>query len=71
MDAYFPFDPYQLPVSRGWIEDDYVAWKGIPGMTVEDDDDSTDGEDGGVDLDDDEEEDEEEEDTATDGEEED
>jgi len=71
MDAYFPFDPYQLPVSRGWIEDDYVAWKGIPGMTVEDYYDSTDGEDGGVDLDDDEEEDEEEEDTATDGEEED
>ena len=53
LDAYFPFDPYQLPVSRRWIASDYVEWKGIPGE--EDRDDSTNGEDeedGGVDLED-------------------
>ncbi|QSZ29756.1 hypothetical protein DSL72_004273 [Monilinia vaccinii-corymbosi] len=45
LDAYFPFDPYQLPVSKKWIEDDYVQWKGIPGLNQEeDDDDSGDGE---------------------------
>lgn len=39
LDAYFPFDPYQLPKSRRWIEDDYVQWRGIPGMKTEEDDD--------------------------------
>jgi RNA polymerase I-specific transcription initiation factor RRN3 len=55
LDAYFPFDPYQLPVSKRWIEGDYVEWKGIPGESNgEDGDDSTDdAEDGGVELDDD------------------
>jgi RNA polymerase I-specific transcription initiation factor RRN3 len=65
LDAYFPFDPYQLPVSRRWIVSDYVEWKGIPGE--DDRDDSTNGEDeedGGVDLDD------EDVDTATDDDEE-
>jgi RNA polymerase I-specific transcription initiation factor RRN3 len=38
LDAYFPFDPYQLPISKKWIEDDYVQWKGIPGLNQEDDD---------------------------------
>jgi RNA polymerase I-specific transcription initiation factor RRN3 len=37
LDAYFPFDPYQLPVSKKWIEEDYVQWKGIPGLNQEDD----------------------------------
>jgi RNA polymerase I-specific transcription initiation factor RRN3 len=65
LDAYFPFDPYQLPVSRRWIASDYVEWKGIPGE--DDRDDSTNGEDeedDGVDLDD------EDVDTATDDDEE-
>ncbi|TPR11663.1 Dolichol phosphate-mannose biosynthesis regulatory protein (DPM2) family protein [Aspergillus niger] len=30
LDAYFPFDPYQLPRSRRWVENDYVHWRGIP-----------------------------------------
>lgn len=44
LDAYFPFDPYQLPVSKKWIEGDYIQWKGIPGLNQpeEDDDDSED-----------------------------
>jgi RNA polymerase I-specific transcription initiation factor RRN3 len=65
LDAYFPFDPYQLPVSRRWIASDYVEWKGMP--SEDDRDDSTNGEDeedGGVDLDD------EDVDTATDDDEE-
>ncbi|ESZ97945.1 hypothetical protein SBOR_1668 [Sclerotinia borealis F-4128] len=43
LDAYFPFDPYQLPVSKKWIEDDYVQWKGIPGLNQEEDDDDSSG----------------------------
>lgn len=62
LDAYFPFDPYQLPVSRRWIEGDYVVWKGIPGRDEDGDDDSTDEEDGGLEMDDEEEDD----NTATD-----
>jgi RNA polymerase I-specific transcription initiation factor RRN3 len=31
MEAYFPFDPYVLPTSKHWLEDDYVHWEGIPG----------------------------------------
>ncbi len=48
LDAYFPFDPYQLPISKRWIEEDYVQWKGIPGLNQEeeeDDDDSSEGDD--------------------------
>jgi len=66
LDAYFPFDPYQLPVSKRWIEGDYVQWKGIPGLNQEDDSDDDSGEEDGeddVDVDDD--------DTATDGDDED
>lgn len=63
LDAYFPFDPYQLPVSKRWVEDDYVQWKGIPGLDQEEDDDDESGDDeddeeGGAEVD--------EEDTATD-----
>jgi len=29
LDAYFPFDPYQLPRSKKWIEGDYVNWEGV------------------------------------------
>ena len=32
LEGYFPYDPYSLPVSRRWIESDYVEWKGIPGQ---------------------------------------
>jgi RNA polymerase I-specific transcription initiation factor RRN3 len=35
LDAYFPFDPYQLPLSKRWLEGDYVQWKGIPGLNQE------------------------------------
>ncbi|EPQ64152.1 hypothetical protein BGT96224_76 [Blumeria graminis f. sp. tritici 96224] len=42
LDAYFPFDPYQLPISKRWIEGDYVQWKGIPGLDQGQDDDSDD-----------------------------
>lgn len=40
LDAYFPFDPYQLPRSRRWLEDDYVHWRGIPGVDDQDEGDS-------------------------------
>ncbi|OQE28002.1 hypothetical protein PENFLA_c005G07920 [Penicillium flavigenum] len=49
LDAYFPFDPYQLPRSRRWLEGDYVEWRGIPGLDDANDSDS------GVDESDDEE----------------
>ena len=32
LDAYFPFDPYQLPRSKKWIEGDYREWAGVPGL---------------------------------------
>ncbi|KAI9736896.1 MAG: hypothetical protein M1818_005947 [Claussenomyces sp. TS43310] len=41
LDAYFPFDPYQLPASKKWIEGDYVAWKGIPGLNRDDEDEDS------------------------------
>jgi RNA polymerase I-specific transcription initiation factor RRN3 len=40
LDAYFPFDPYQLPRSRRWLEGDYVEWRGIPGLDQDEDSDS-------------------------------
>ncbi|PSS23136.1 hypothetical protein M430DRAFT_26064 [Amorphotheca resinae ATCC 22711] len=62
LDAYFPFDPYQLPVSKRWIEKDYVQWKGIPGLNQDDDDSGDEEIDETVDVDVDTD------DTATDGE---
>lgn len=41
LDAYFPFDPYVLPRSKRWLEEDYVSWKPVPGMPVEKEDDSS------------------------------
>lgn len=32
LDAFFPFDPYQLRKSGRWMEGDYNVWKGVPGM---------------------------------------
>ncbi|KAB8621931.1 hypothetical protein FH972_026040 [Carpinus fangiana] len=52
LDAYFPFDPYQLPLSKKWLANDYNEWKGVPGLhetlpveDVEEEQDSSDGED--------------------------
>ncbi|KPM41774.1 hypothetical protein AK830_g4802 [Neonectria ditissima] len=42
LDPYFPFDPYQLPVSKRWLENDYVNWKAVQGLNAEDEDDSDD-----------------------------
>ncbi|OAA37239.1 RNA polymerase I specific transcription initiation factor RRN3 superfamily [Metarhizium rileyi] len=38
LDPYFPFDPYQLPISKRWLADDYVHWKSVPGLNQDDDD---------------------------------
>ncbi|OCT44576.1 RNA polymerase I-specific transcription initiation factor RRN3 family protein [Cladophialophora carrionii] len=46
LEGYFPYDPYHLPMSKHWIEGDYVAWKGIPGEEAED----TESEDEGMDV---------------------
>ena len=27
LEAYFPFDPYQLPKSKKWVENDYNEWE--------------------------------------------
>ncbi|KJZ80604.1 hypothetical protein HIM_00454 [Hirsutella minnesotensis 3608] len=59
LDPYFPFDPYQLPVSKRWLENDYVHWQSVPGLNADEDDDSDD-------MDDLEDQDEIEEGTATD-----
>ncbi len=33
LDAYFPFDPYRLPISKRWLAGDYREWKGVPGVS--------------------------------------
>lgn len=53
MDAYFPFDPYVLPRSKRWLQQDYVEWKPVPGMPVERDDDDEEEDDEDEDDDDD------------------
>jgi len=53
LDPYFPFDPYQLPNSKRWLEGDYVHWRAVPGLNAdEDEEDSDDMEDDDEDLDD-------------------
>ncbi|KAI8635352.1 RNA polymerase I-specific transcription initiation factor RRN3 [Xylariaceae sp. FL1651] len=32
LGSYFPFDPYQLPKSKRWVEQDYLPWRPIPGL---------------------------------------
>lgn len=32
LEAYFPFDPYRLPLSKRWVVDSYQEWKPILGM---------------------------------------
>lgn len=39
LDPYFPFDPYQLPVSKRWLVNDYVHWKSVQGLNAEDESD--------------------------------
>ncbi|CAK7268976.1 DNA independent RNA polymerase I transcription factor [Sporothrix epigloea] len=33
LEDNFPFDPYNLPVSKRWLEGDYVSWTPIPGVS--------------------------------------
>ncbi|KAI1265990.1 RNA polymerase I-specific transcription initiation factor RRN3 [Xylariaceae sp. FL1019] len=42
LGTFFPFDPYQLPQSKRWVDDDYIKWQSIPGLDADgpDDDDS-------------------------------
>ncbi|KAH9996945.1 RNA polymerase I-specific transcription initiation factor RRN3 [Xylariaceae sp. FL0662B] len=50
LGSYFPFDPYQLPMSKRWVEQDYLQWRPIPGLSNQDerdgdsDEDEPDGE---------------------------
>ncbi|KAH3998415.1 hypothetical protein HBH92_159240 [Parastagonospora nodorum] len=53
LDAYFPFDPYVLPRSKRWLEQDYVTWKPVPGMSMDKEDDDEEEEDDDDDDDDD------------------
>ncbi|KAI1120917.1 RNA polymerase I-specific transcription initiation factor RRN3 [Nemania abortiva] len=59
LSSYFPFDPYQLPKSKRWVDEDYLPWRPIPGLNPEELGDDSDEEE----IDD--EEDEIDEDTAT------
>lgn len=45
LDSYFPFDPYQLPRSKSWVEPDYLTWQEIPGLNPDDSDESEEEED--------------------------
>ncbi|KAF2281177.1 RNA polymerase I-specific transcription initiation factor RRN3 [Westerdykella ornata] len=44
LDAYFPFDPYVLPRSKRWVEQDYVEWRAVPGMQQEEEEEEEDDE---------------------------
>jgi RNA polymerase I-specific transcription initiation factor RRN3 len=37
LESYFPFDPYQLPGSKRWLEGDYVEWRSVPGLEEQED----------------------------------
>jgi RNA polymerase I-specific transcription initiation factor RRN3 len=39
LEAYFPFDPYHLPKSKRWVENDYNEWELPRGLRTEDDED--------------------------------
>ncbi|KAL9944776.1 DNA independent RNA polymerase I transcription factor [Verticillium nonalfalfae] len=45
LDPYFPFDPYQLPVSKRWVHGDYVQYEAVPGLNMTAENDSSDEED--------------------------
>lgn len=38
LDSYFPFDPYQLPASKKWLEGDYLSWNPILGLNADESD---------------------------------
>ncbi|KAI2618895.1 RNA polymerase I-specific transcription initiation factor RRN3 [Hypoxylon sp. NC1633] len=44
LGSFFPFDPYQLPVSKRWVEQDYLLWQPIPGLDPDERDDDSDDE---------------------------
>ncbi|EKG22030.1 RNA polymerase I specific transcription initiation factor RRN3 [Macrophomina phaseolina MS6] len=44
LDSYFPFDPYNLPRSKRWMEGDYNEWRSVPGLDPEEADDYSDSE---------------------------
>lgn len=44
LEGYFPYDPYHLPISKHWIEGDYVEWQGVPGEEEEESDSDEDDE---------------------------
>ncbi|KAJ2976578.1 hypothetical protein NUW58_g8048 [Xylaria curta] len=44
LGSYFPFDPYQLPKSKRWVDADYLPWRPIPGLNPEELGDDSDGE---------------------------
>lgn len=45
LEAYFPFDPYHLPVSKRWVEGDYNEWVLPRGMRRDEDDEDEESED--------------------------
>ncbi|KAF2771959.1 RRN3-domain-containing protein [Teratosphaeria nubilosa] len=45
LEAYFPFDPYNLPKSKHWVQGDYNKWKLPSGMKQDDDEDEEDSDD--------------------------
>ncbi|KAI1344991.1 RNA polymerase I-specific transcription initiation factor RRN3 [Xylariaceae sp. FL0016] len=63
LGSYFPFDPYQLPNSKRWVEQDYLQWRPIHGLNPDETDEEESEEDEAED-----EQQEVEEDTATDDE---
>ena len=40
LEGYFPYDPYQLPLSKKWVVGDYVEWEQLPGGEHEEEQDS-------------------------------
>ena len=46
VEACFPFDPYQLPVSKRWLalQDNYISWSPIAVLNRPDDNDDNDSE---------------------------
>lgn len=34
LDAYFPFDPFHLPISKKWIAGEFNEWKGVSDHSV-------------------------------------
>ncbi|KJR82566.1 RNA polymerase I-specific transcription initiation factor RRN3 [Sporothrix schenckii 1099-18] len=42
LEGNFPFDPYNLPISKRWLEGDYVSWTPISGLGADGDSDDSD-----------------------------